>query len=426
MHRKPRFPLALLLGGVLIASPVQATSDPTQPVTPNPWTRVLDGDPPGYPTWVRREADGHISCFSLDGVHCQRDVSNPNTPEWASLAKPLYCGQARLLPGPWGITGYNDERKNHWCRTADAVLRDPSTWMDYTALGHTKLLAETPDGDLMCFSTDDTTCSQIRDGKPVDADGAAIDYASARPLVCGAHYRKMHLDTGYDTNKHWCNLPRIVKRETGKIVQPDERLIVDIPYWTSEEQPAVILKTDLAPKGSLRVALSAVYFDARHDDYADKPGNWGLRIADRKFSATLGSQEFKTTWWLPGDRSPVLALSVTRYGRMCFFAGSVRGNDPRFIFSPSRALESFEDTLKHHNQPPFRIDYAPSNAPNVKERVMGKPQVEIEVPSGRPAVEVKELLVLKAPRVRHDNGAGDDLRWITYPENCRDHGRYYY
>ncbi len=442
MFRKPLYAGALALGSALAAAPASATSTLNESPADKTWKAVWTGSPANM-TWVRREPDGNISCFSTDGVHCNRDVNNPNEAKWKANTKPLVCG-GQVMQAQWGMLGYNEDRESHWCIQGHAVLLEKSAWQDYTPLGKALLLAPTPIGDLMCFSEDGMNCSKVQNGKPVRDDGTDIDYSKVRPLVCGAHHRNRKGTSGYGPGE-WCNLPRIIKRVTGQTIQPGRSLTVEIPYWTREEQPAVIVRSDLQSSGTLQVGLSAAYFNP--SNYVYEPATtWSVGVDLGSIWGFLGSKDFRTPWNVPpSSYSPVFAISVTRDGKMCHFAGPVAANDLRSVFSPWLRRGDSDAVARWNGLSPFRIDSAPVPGDRTlvnrakalgkpltnEQKRLGDPYIEIKVPHYAelpfytpPAVEVKELLFVTTPRVRHNNSATGDLRRVDYSNDCSQSGRY--
>lgn len=77
----------------------------------------------GYPHYLSRTLGGDVMCLSTDGVTCKPagEVKLP-LPAGEEI-KPLVCG--RTLVATMGFTGYERDRKNHWCQSLIALSEDP-------------------------------------------------------------------------------------------------------------------------------------------------------------------------------------------------------------------------------------------------------------------------------------------------------------
>lgn len=291
--------LLLLPLAALLALHVHANeSTPRPPIrAPGAWEIWGTG-------WVRLESDGHLSCLSLNGRECvwNEDVPDPATLD-PSTIQPLVCGRS-LLQGSHGV-GYHDGARP-WCRSAYASLY--ADWQDYTALGVNTPLAETPEGDLMCYSKDGVNCLELR--------AESIQRGqSVKPLVCGAHHRATRGESGYDQPRHWCRSPKIVKQQ-----QWDDppfnswQAVLDVPPWTAAEEPALVAQVDLS--GGRAMALEARMDGSGPEGFTigtDQPWQDQSRIR-------MPWPDFRPTGVVTA------AMAVTAQGRLCFLASeSARG-----------------------------------------------------------------------------------------------------
>ena len=414
MFRKPLYAGALALGSALAAAPASATSTLNESPVEISWQKVENGEP-SYETWVRREPDGNISCFSTDGVHCRRDVSNPNDAWWTSQTSPLVCGQ-KLLKSEWNLSGYNDALEHHWCRTAHAVLLPPSAWTDYTLLGHDKLLAETPDGDLMCFSTDGKECSSVRDGKPVTSAGNVIPLDQVQPVVCGAFLHMRTGGWGYEKAGHWCTLPKIVKREVGKVLDRHDDLVLDLPPWTPEDLPSVIVRTDLKAGFPLEIRMDARFKQPYILGTPKVPrGTVGFTVGGHN-ALHIDDEVVPVLPSVHPVDSPTFALSVSEQGNMCLFSGPTESDRLSAVSEANFLEHAWGSAVKSWQ-------YARDWGRLV--HLEGSPEHETTtvrikaLPEGPPSVTLHEVLILTARDVPEPAGAASGVRRkVPYLRDC--------
>jgi hypothetical protein len=195
-HRSPRGLLAATL--LVLCAYVQAAPQTLEPAQPGVWVTWK-----AWKAWkgqlYRLEADGNVSCYSEDGQTCQPGES-PGTG-----ARPLTCGAD--MKTRTGGSGYDQQA--HWCNTAYANLF--ATWRNYQLQGVDLLLSETPEGDLMCGSTDGRSCM------PAGEHHARPGKVEFKPLVCGPAMSAALGESGYgpDSQQQWCRTPvEIVSRWT--------------------------------------------------------------------------------------------------------------------------------------------------------------------------------------------------------------------
>jgi hypothetical protein len=272
--------------------------------TPTPWT-AWNGK------YLRRESDGNLSCFSTDGTHCtgQSQITDPNAPG-TPTPQPLVCGTQHLR-SVWQVTGYNDANTpEHWCRNGfGALYADWNT--KASGFGEFRVLAETPEGDLMCFTLDGKNCLSA-------SEFSVSDRRLARPLVCGAHHRSVWGFDGYTRPGHWCQTPKILTRDYfGGLGITEESLTMS--PWTADDEPGVIARVHLRKGESVSLGLRGTSHSIWGFDVTSE-GTFGLEYGHRARVYAPGLQVPIPLSSQNGMRNLTAAVVVKRNGSMCFFA----------------------------------------------------------------------------------------------------------
>ncbi|RZI59452.1 MAG: hypothetical protein EOP37_11885 [Rubrivivax sp.] len=396
---------ALILFSGALSSPTFATSPPQ--TSARDWQKWHGG-------WVRLEADGNLSCLSTNGTNCywHHQVTDPKTFSGQPL-QPLVCGIAHA--GKWGgRSGYNDADNlsgdRHWCRSAYATLF--AKWEDYSTLGAKVWLSETPAGDAMCHSADGRTCTPVKEGDDAPPTGAAV-----HPLVCGAHLNRIAKKTGYDEPGHWCQLPRILYRAVDLPVSHVDWRDLKTPAWTSDDEPAVVIRTKVPEGRSLKLITSARLASKDWRDVAFSDGGQvGFEFGSRlRFHLDVNGDGIDPwpLWILPRTGGGITAgMKVTSRGNMCFFnAPDGAPRDGQFI--ALNALIGNTVPLRTPIGQPFQVL---SSAPPWENVPTGALLTwRSDAPSG---FKIDELLVLAARRVPVEGDLTGKKRKISYAEDC--------
>lgn len=356
-------------------------------------------------TWVRLEADGNLSCFSFNGKDCEwrNAVKDPaEHPQWT--VQPLVCGVKHQLQ--WGVNGYNDDADyghgtEHWCRSAYAQVY--ATWQNYSMLGFDMLLSETPAGDAMCFSTNGRTCDST-----AEINGWPWPARPWKPLVCGAHHRRVHGFTGYDRPEHWCSSPKITYREHDVHVGRKLRYW-PVTAWRAEQEPALIVRADLSD--DLAMLLRATV-RVEEPWLGDKEGRVGFGLGAKQ-GVFVKQYSFDSPW--QGKASTGLttaALAITSAGKLCFF-GSKTPMSPTgksfFHLAPLRGNSS--RVMAEALEPDFRVVESPF--------AMMTPEVAIE-PSEENLRDLvaKDFLITLAREVPVEGDLTGKRQRISYIKDC--------
>ncbi|MDH0863000.1 hypothetical protein [Mitsuaria sp. GD03876] len=416
---------ALALGSALAASTAGAQvpaggKPPVEKAATDDWQRWGG-------TWVRLEADGHLSCLSFDATNCawNDSVADPKKTAWP--IQPLVCGP-RHLASTWKLTGYNDyggASDRHWCRSAYASLF--AKWEDYRILGADKLVAATPSGDLMCHSTDGSTCSD-----PAKVDLAKVRETPVHPLVCGAHHRRVHGNDGYDQPGHWCQLPKIVQRHVPRAdiaIAPDVDA-VSTEAWKADDEPAVIVRATL-PAGRTLALTTNVRPDqlwwssvtGGMVDVIPVGFEFGRQFRFIAGKGALDRHMAPPNWKrrrLAGDI--VAAMKVTPGGRMCFFGTAADApRDGGFIASgagigSSAGLRDWKMRLVTFPSSPFDLHAGPPSQANTLD-----PQVAWQLDDG--TATIHEMLMVAARHVPIEGDLHGGRRKVSYAQGCDDDPR---
>lgn len=384
---------------------------PSSDALPTPWTAWNGG-------WVRREADGNLSCLSRDATHCawNSSVSDPKVVS-RSQVRPLVCGTPHKR-SVWGVTGYNDgddrNGNRHWCRSAYGTLF--VEWQDYSVLGFKVWLAETPAGDAMCHSTDGKHCTPVTQGASAPPPGAEV-----HPLVCGAHHRRMWGNEGYDQPGHWCKTPRIVKR------LPNESAIegllvngVSTPSWIADDEPAVVVQASLPDKRAL-LLFTEVLLSRTTPTGLNRMMVGGV-VGD--FVAMHAQPNNARVHWRRSLSGPqTFGFKVTPNQHLCFFRTAGLGQSGDFFGSSAllwnsrqvaAAYAQRELLIKSSIPAPTTPGPATTNA-----EVMQTPRILWQASDGAP-IRLNEVLLLAARRVPVEGDLTGKKRKVSYAEHCDD------
>ncbi|WP_343632508.1 hypothetical protein [Roseateles sp.] len=358
-------------------------------------------------TWIRLEADGNLSCFSFNGKHCEwkNAIKNPyDHPQWE--VQPLVCGVKHHLQ--WGVNGYNDDADygygtEHWCRSAYAEVY--ATWHDYSVLGFDMLLSETPAGDAMCLSANGRTCAST-----TEINAWPMQAQPLKPLVCGAHHRRMLGFTGYDQPEHWCRSPKITHRKKNVDIGR-EIYYLPVTDWLAEQEPAMIVRADLSDDLSMSLGAT-VRIQEPWLKGMGKEGQVGFGLGAKQ-AVIIEQYIFASPW--KGKASTGLttaALATTSAGRLCFF-GSQTPMDPTgksfFQVAPLRGNSS--SVMAKAKQPDFKVVRSPYK--------LMPPQVAIK-PSEENLRDlvVSDFLITLAREVPVEGDLTGKRERISYIKDC--------
>jgi hypothetical protein len=182
-----------LLVGILAVVPLVTLSHAQ--AEPTDWVYFDDEE-------FRVEADGNLSCYTENNRNCVRYTSDYRFLLWgrkiglAASPDPSHVGSAKCGADHarrWGgHDGY--QQPDHWCNRVYATLF--AKW-EKSPVTDGPLVARTPTGEVMCYSTDGQNCS-----RPQDVDLKQRRYL--KPLICGSHHASVWGVTGYDQPGHWC------------------------------------------------------------------------------------------------------------------------------------------------------------------------------------------------------------------------------
>ncbi|WP_343632506.1 hypothetical protein [Roseateles sp.] len=355
-------------------------------------------------TWIRLEADGNLSCFSFDGKQCEWEnaIQDPDEhPQWK--VQPLVCGVKHHLE--WGINGYNDDDDRHgtehWCRSAYAEVY--ATWHDYSVLGFDMLLSETPAGDAMCLSANGRTCAST-----TEINAWPMQAQPLKPLVCGAHHRRMLGFTGYDRQEHWCRSPKITHREQNVYIGR-EFYSTPVTAWRTGQELAVIVRADLSDDLSMSLGATVHVREPGYEGYERAIG-FGLGA---KQSVFIGDNQFESPW--QGKASTGLttaALATTSAGKLCFF-GSQTPMDPtgKSFFQVAPLRDGLSSVIAKAKMPVFNVIRSPSKT--MRPEVTIKPSEE----NLRDLV-AKDLLITRAREVPVEGDLTGKRQRILHIKDC--------
>lgn len=301
--------VALAMGAALAVAPLFGAHAST-------WHTWNGGD-------YQLTAHGHLSCHSYDGNNCEAQSWDAELLAWfrngTTASKPLVCGDDHARY--YGTTGY--DRPDHWCNTVYASLF--AEWKDYTPLGHQYMLSTTPEGHVMCHSSDGVHCTeahnfQFHSGK-----------RKVKPLICGVHHRQIWGTTGYDEPGHWCATPEIIALVRPGTLLANQEVSLDAQSpWGKDF--GVVVNAEVSPGRSLRIKLRPK--DSNGDDL-DAPtelriGGGDAKAADRR--ATLEAV-------VPNATGRVSAAMRLASKGVCFFMSDGLDQRESVPFETSRTLE---------------------------------------------------------------------------------------
>lgn len=146
----------------------------------------------------RLDANGDLSCLSLDGHKPEKDRGcASNNDLWLfdvnggsrdMSLRGFSCGRQHALA--YANNGY--DVRGHWCNTVYASLF--AKWEAVDA----RLLSRTPQGEVMCHSTNGKDCSVA--GTVDTRRGRSVN-----PLICGKQHQEVWGIEGYGAPGHWCD-----------------------------------------------------------------------------------------------------------------------------------------------------------------------------------------------------------------------------
>lgn len=283
----------------------------------------------------------------------------------------LACGSEAAKH--YGVTGY--DTPGHWCTRAYAALF--ADWVDHTPLGDPYLLAETPEGDVMCYSTDGVTCANP---KSVDLSRRTeLRSADVNPVICGTQRQAATGRTGYESATSWCNSPKVVQRTSGLKIEANQAKSVNLPEFSAEDAVGIVVQANLPAGRSLHMQ-TPVQLQQPVEGIDQLWTGFKLGSADGKSYVTAGDE----TWPLAASRpngKVSAAMRLTDTGIMCYFQKDGYG-DPL----QGRPLGTSRQVLHRENVPLARVA---GNARGERPRLL--------LTAGSDGqVEVQEILVVKA------------------------------
>lgn len=390
--------LALALGTLPLVEANATSPNLSQPTEwpfdrpapyPGKWTRAA-----GFrsPIWARLENNGHMSCLSNDGETCLPLDFTADAPSGAQL---LVCTSY----------GAND------CGSAFASTF--ARWQDYSVLGVPYALSETPNSDVMCFSTDGRNCTPISTLKMSDRDWLR----GAKPVVCGNALLSVEGRTGYDDDNHWCATPKIVAGVSGETIaqQPGRLSSMVVRDWSAADEPAVVVRARLPPGQTLTLVT-----DTLTEDLKRRPAGFEIGASH---TIRLENKSIVPPWVMAqeSDQPVHAAFKVTRSGTMCFF-DPARDKTQRRVFSAlsrlgvSTQVAGLERHSKILSSPPAGPLEASSLSPNRVNKVTwwlhGQPAANARF---TPPPRIESLVTVVARKVPDGQGG---QRTLSYARSC--------
>ena len=151
---------------------------------------------------------GDVECLSFNGRDCvwgkegDRKCNKVQTSlKSHSKLKPLVCGDHHLRI--YGSNGYLSN-SGHWCKVGWAFFKFTGSWLCQKHTGLDTPIRLSNQGEVECASPNGRDCYWGMKSNKKCMNLILFKSDNLKSLKCGSIHKRLHGESGYNKNSHWC------------------------------------------------------------------------------------------------------------------------------------------------------------------------------------------------------------------------------